>query len=113
MAKVDDKWFNAQGWEKEEYNDTKETVGGYASYKRKCTVWRKRNTDGAHARYEHVVETYYNRSRSMNNEPKMTGRSNFYSFYANGRGFTVKNEISHRKYDEEQIINSLKVVGLE
>lgn len=113
MAKVDDKWFKAQGWEKDVYDTTEETIGGYSSYRRKATVWRKRDQDGSHARYEHVVETYYNRGRSMNNKPKMTGRSNFYVFNAWGNGFSVENRCSSRRFTDEQILSALKVVGLE
>lgn len=110
MQKVDDKWFKSQGWEKDVYDDTEDTVASYSSYRRKATVWRKRGEEGSHARYEHVIETFFDR------KGKVTGRSNFYMFNAWGgkaNGFTVENRISHWRFTDEQILSALKVCGIE
>lgn len=114
MIKVDDKWFKSQGWEKDVYDTTEESIGGYSSYRRKATVWRKSNQDGSHARYEHVVETYFSKGGRLAKEPKITGRSNFYVFNAWGKnGFNVENRISSRRFTDEQVLAALKVCGIE
>ena len=108
MIKVDDKWFKSQGWEKDVYDTTEEGIGGYSSYRRKATVWRKSNQDSSHARYEHVIETFFDW------KGKVRGRSNFYMFNAWGKnGFTVENRISSRRFTDEQILSALKVCGID
>lgn len=104
MGKVDDKWFKTQGWKEEKYDDTKK-VSDYDGYRRRTTIFTKSNK-GSHARYDHVIETYFRNG-------KTTGRSNFYTFYARGNGFEVRNSVTHRKFTDEQILASLKIIGLE
>ena len=100
MAKVDEKWFEDRGWSVVKREEVRE-----ASKMKRITC--RKTTKEAFSWWEHQIEIFYDK------RGKIEGRSNFYSFYAKGKDFTVKNGISHRKYDEEQIINSLKVVGLE
>lgn len=44
--------------------------------------------------------------------PEEEGDTGYYMFYASGNNFTVECKISDNSYEEEVILNALKVVGL-
>lgn len=104
MAKVDEKWFKDRGWR---VIENVQNFGVCGDCERRSVVCDRWN-GSSNAMWEHVYEVYPGGGRTGK-----TGRSNFYTFRAQGKGYTVKTTTSHRKYEEEDILTALKLVGLE
>lgn len=78
--------------------------------------WRKFIDDSTHLGYELIKGDYgepdFKIARWDYNGPEENGDEGFYQFFASGNNFQVKCNISDESYDEEVILNALKVVGL-
>jgi len=93
-AKVNEQWFEKNGWQKWVDEDRKPTTHIIYSL----------HNEKAHARFDHHYEVTRDRCGIH--------KSNWYMFSCSGRGFHIENRISFRRFSIEQIESALKIVGL-
>ena len=106
MEKVNDKWFKAHGWKKDEYsNKMIDDRPGYDNTTRHSVIYSL-DTEDIHARFDMIV---YIKPADKRRKKSV---SRFYMFWAKGKnGFRVENRISHWRFPVETIENALTVVG--
>ena len=117
MEKVDEKWFKKHGWKCTRDETFEEGNTGYSKTVTHLVVYdrgrdKSLTNDYKLASWVHTYSKYYELGYVTGKET-LVGTSNFYEFRAMGNGFTVKNEISYRKFTDEQIGSALKLCGIE
>lgn len=112
--KVDEKWLKKNGWECQVDDvdvfdaDNHTVIKHHTVYVKGDTTGKGKRKFRKIARWDHFYTRYYG-ERSF----KLVSTSNYYQFQVSNAVFIAKNNISHRKYDAENIKAALKLCGIE
>lgn len=107
MEKITEKWLREHGFEEttSEINDTYSygrNLGVHRSYMKVKNDAKKMRP---FIRIDHRTQKAYLHNGKVE-------RSNWYSFYASGNGFSIENRISYKRFDVETIEAVMKIIGI-